>query len=119
LGEGEGVVRFFVPNFEACVEHYLKHHDITVLESSFIGEQKNEFDFLHLKALLESVEFSNVQRYEWCDFLPEGFDDYSRAYLPHMDFENGKLMVLNVTAEKIGLPTGGIENLTLGITHKR
>jgi hypothetical protein len=115
-----------VPDFEACVEHYLEHRDITVLESSFIGGQKNEFDFhyyqfdfSHLKALLESVGFSNVQRYDWRDFLPEGFDDYSRAYLPHMDFENGKLMVLNVTAEKIGLPTGEIENLTLGVSHKR
>ncbi|GMO47366.1 MAG: hypothetical protein Ta2B_29430 [Termitinemataceae bacterium] len=56
------------------------------------------YDFSRLKKLLESAGFSNIACYDWEDFLPDGYDDYSRAYLPHMDFENGTLMSLNVTA---------------------
>ena len=44
--------------------------------------------------------FSNVERYDWRDFLPPGYDDYSRSYLPHMDFDHGRLMSLNVVAVK-------------------
>lgn len=72
-----------------------------------VGGQKNEydyhytvFDFDSLKEALEDVGFTDVKRYDWREFLPEGFDDYSRSYLPHMDFDNGKLMSLNVTAVK-------------------
>jgi hypothetical protein len=60
----------------------------------------HSFDFNLLKTLLENAGCANVRRYDWWDFLPEGFDDGSRAYLPHMDFENGRLMSLNVVAIK-------------------
>ena len=58
------------------------------------------FTFDSLKKLLEDNNFYNVKSYDWKDFLPKGYDDFSRAYLPHMDFENGRLMSLNVTANK-------------------
>jgi hypothetical protein len=29
-----------------------------------------------------------------------GFDDYSQAYIPHMDKEGGRLISLNLEAEK-------------------
>ena len=32
----------------------------------------------------------NIERYDTFDFLGEK-DDYSKCYLPHMDFENGEL----------------------------
>ena len=59
-----------------------------------------------------------MQRYDWRDFLPDGFDDYSRCYLPHMDFEHGQLMVLNVTAEKIEHVTDYDKSLTLGMRNR-
>jgi hypothetical protein len=61
---------------------------------------KITFDFASLKAALELAGFKDVKRYNFNEFLPEGFDDWSRSYLPHMDFEHGRLMSLNVTAVK-------------------
>jgi len=58
------------------------------------------FDFLYLDGLLRGAGFANVRRYDWRDFLPDGYDDFSRAYIPHMDFENGTAMMLNIVAEK-------------------
>lgn len=60
----------------------------------------NTFDFVYLKNKLLACGFREVKRYDWKEFLPEGYDDYSRAYLPHMDFEHGRLMSLNVEAIK-------------------
>jgi hypothetical protein len=50
--------------------------------------------------LLQSHQFNNVQRYNWKEFLPKDFDDYSKSYLPHCEFETGTLMSLNITATK-------------------
>jgi hypothetical protein len=49
---------------------------------------------------LEKYGFHNVERYDWRDFLPSGFDDLSRAYIPHLSFNDGVLMSLNVKAVK-------------------
>lgn len=102
-----GLVRISVPDMEAVIAEYNANHDLKTLWSFFHGGQKydydyhySSFDFQLLKAYLESNGFEDVQRYDWRDFLPEGYDDYSRSYLPHMDFENGRLMSLNVTARK-------------------
>jgi hypothetical protein len=62
------------------------------------------FDFNLTRTLLECCGFREVKRYDWRDFLPPDFDDYSRSYLPHMDEENGRLMSLNVVATKCGEP---------------
>ena len=64
------------------------------------GARDHEFDFPYLKEQLEEAGFADVGRYDWREFLPDGYDDYSRSYLPHMDFENGRLMSLNVKARK-------------------
>ncbi len=58
------------------------------------------YDFNRLSDLLKEVGFSKIERYDWKDFLPPDYDDFSRAYLPHMDFEKGRLMSLNVIAIK-------------------
>jgi len=120
-----GILRLSVPDFEASVAHYLEYHDLAVLESNFIGGQKNkydfhyyQFDFALLEKLLKNVGFENVQRYDWRDFLPDGFDDYSRTYLPHMDFEHGRLMVLNITAEKVKNVIDYDPSLTLGMRNR-
>lgn len=59
------------------------------------------FDFCDLKRRLEAAGLTQVERYRWEEFLPVGYDDYSRAYLPYMDFANGRLMSLNVIARKV------------------
>lgn len=120
-----GILRLSVPDFEASVAHYLEHHDLAVLESNFIGGQKDKYDFHYyqfdfslLEKLLNNFGFSNVQRYDWRDFLPDGFDDYSRCYLPHMDFEHGRLMVLNITAEKVRSVVDYDSSITLGMRSR-
>lgn len=102
-----GVVRIAVPDFEAIVKEYYHNHDLNKVIGLLYGGQDYDynfhyvtFDFDTLKEKLENAGFEKVERYDWHCFLPEGYDDYSRAYLPHMDFENGRLMSLNVTARK-------------------
>jgi len=55
-----------------------------------------------LRGGLEEAGFNNVRRYDWreTDIGHAGIDDYSQAYLPHMDKENGRLMALNVEVDK-------------------
>ena len=52
---------------------------------------------------LKELGFKDIHRYDWKEFDTGklGVDDYSQAYLPHMDKENGTLMVLNICATKI------------------
>lgn len=102
-----GNLRIAVPDFEAIIEVYKKTGDLTKLIGLLYGGQNYEFNFHHmtfdysfLKSQLEEVGFKDVKRYDWKEFLPDDYDDYSRAYLPHMDFESGTLMSLNVLATK-------------------
>lgn len=103
-----GVLRIAVPDFGAVAEEYAVTHDLTPLLGLLYGGQNYEynfhymtFDFDSLRKKLEEVGFVDVMRYDWQDFLPEGYDDCSRAYLPHMDFESGRLMSLNIIARKV------------------
>ena len=96
-----------VPDFEAIVEEYLSSKNLDKLQSFLHGGSKYEYDFHYqtydfkrLSDLLRRAGFSQVERYDWREFLPPHYDDYSRSYLPHMDFEHGRLMSLNVVAIK-------------------
>ena len=103
-----GILRIAVPNFEAIVEEYLSTRNLDLVMGLLYGGQNHKFnfhyqtyDFKRLSGLLQRAGFSKVERYDWRDFLPQGgYDDFSRAYLPHMDFEHGRLMSLNVVAVK-------------------
>ena len=53
-----------------------------------------------MRSTLLKSGFESVDMYDWRDLLPENYDDYSKAYLPHMDVKNGKLMSLNMMARK-------------------
>lgn len=92
--EVNGILRLAVPNFEAIVQEYLQNNNLSKLQGLLYGGQNYEynfhyiaFDFNSIKSLLEDVGFKLIERYDWREFLPLGFDDYSRAYLPHMDRE--------------------------------
>ena len=111
-----GVLRISVADFEKIVEVYLQNEKsleargilgplfgrweiINNDGSNKVIYQKTCYDFRSLKALLLENGFENPQRYDWRDFLPAGYDDYSKAYIPHMD-ENGLLLSLNVMCKK-------------------
>lgn len=102
-----GILFLSVPDFEAIASYYYKTRDIEKLIGFLYGGQDYEenfhyycWDFNSLKKDLEEVGFVNVDRYDWKNSPFKDFDDYSKAYLPHKDFENGKLMGLNVRAVK-------------------
>ena len=102
-----GVIRIAVPDFEAIVQEYINNNDLSRYLGLLYGGQTYEynfhyvtFDFNLLKAMLEKAGFNDVQRYDWNGFLPKNYDDYSRSYIPHLDFKNGRLMSLNVIAHK-------------------
>lgn len=105
-----GKIRIAVPNFEKCVDWYLNHcleGDLTDVLGLVVGGQKYPYDFhkmifdpASLEKSLETTGFYDVGYYDWRDTVHKDYDDYSQAYRPHMDKENGTLMSLNVEATK-------------------
>jgi len=102
-----GVLRLAVPDFAAIVAEYAENKNLQQLQGLLYGGQTYNFNFHHvafdhkeLKSFLTEAGFVQVSCYDWRDFLPSGYDDYSRAYTPHMDFENGRCMSLNLVAAK-------------------
>jgi len=102
-----GILRVAVPDFEAVVAEYQEKKDLLCFQGLLYGGQTYDYNFHHvafdftvLHSFLVEAGFANIERYDWQSFLPENYDDYSRSYLPHMDFEHGRLMSLNVLARK-------------------
>ena len=112
-----GVLRIAVPDFEAIVEVYKKYNDLDhqgilgPLYGKWPYNAKNDkgggtfyhkttYDFNSLEKVLDKVGFKNIKRYKWQDTIHKDYDDYSQAYIPHMDKENGILISLNVEAIK-------------------
>ena len=106
LKEG-GILRLSVPDIKAACEYYILTNDFEAVRAFFYGGQKYDFDFHYHgwsqdtleKALLE-IGFKEVRLYDWRKTEHFYADDYSQAYLPHMDKTNGKLMSLNIEALK-------------------
>jgi len=103
-----GVVRISVPNFEAIVEHYNEYKDIGKIRGLLYGGQTypenyhyNIWDMQSMTKQLEEAGFINVTKYDWRLKDTCNVDDYSQSYLPHMDKDNGRLMSLNVEANKL------------------
>jgi predicted SAM-dependent methyltransferase len=107
--QDEGVVRIAVPNMEMVFAHYFYHKDLPALYSALWGSQRHPYDyhkhgwtFDTLRQDLIDVGFDpySVRLYNWRETEHSFVDDYSQAYVPHMDKEHGKLMSLNVEAIK-------------------
>lgn len=112
----DGILRISVGDFEKIVQVYFdngKNLDGRGILGPLFGKwqirdeddnkffiyQKTSYDFNSLKNILEKNGFKDVERYNWKEFLPAGYDDYSKAYIPHMD-ENGLLISLNIICKK-------------------
>lgn len=101
-----GVLRLAVPDLQKV----LKLYDGTNLKSFWgflYGGQRTKydyhsvgFDFHSLEEDLRDLGFSSVYTWDWKEVEHGTVDDYSQAYLPHMDKENGELMSLNIEAVK-------------------
>jgi len=102
-----GVLRVSVPDFARLCDVYQKHLDINLVIGPIFGRQDylynihyNVFDEKSLSALLVECGYVDVKCYDWRKTEHAGVDDYSQAYIPHMDKENGILISLNVEARK-------------------
>ena len=104
----DGILRIAVPDFKSIVNYYNKTADIDSLLGLVVGGQKfGEYDYHKmifdegfLKNKLQDIGFRLVARYEWRDVSHSNIDDFSQAYLPHMEKESGMLMSLNMEAVK-------------------
>lgn len=103
----EGVLRIAVPDFESIVRVYIENGRLEDLIGLLYGGQDDQynihhycFDFRLLEKHMNNSGFCNVNRYDWKLTEHQEYDDYSQAYLPHMDKINGTLMSLNVEGYK-------------------
>jgi len=110
-----GVLRISVPDFESIAKVYLqngKDLDAEGILGPLFGRIEIEtscgpktihhrtvYDFASIENLFNLCGLKNVRKYNWWDVLPQNYDDYSMAYMPHKD-KNGIQMSLNVECIK-------------------
>ncbi|MFC1945687.1 methyltransferase domain-containing protein [Chloroflexota bacterium] len=102
-----GVLRLAVPDFAKICQMYTRTGDLSQLLGLLMGGQDypenthyTVYDYAYLAGLLQDAGFTSVRCYDWRETEHWDHDDFSQAYLPHMDKEHGTLMSLNVEAEK-------------------
>jgi len=103
-----GTLRLSVPNFQRICEHYTRYKNIKEITGLLYGGQKFHldchniaFDYETLVDYLRMVGFTEYPKiWDWKETEHSQYDDYSQAYLPHRDKENGMLMSLNVQVKK-------------------
>lgn len=106
-----GILRLAVPDFRALAEVYLSSNDLKLVRGPLYGHWESStrhlqhatvYDYATLEACLLEAGFMDVQLWDWRQIFVEelaGFDDYSQAYIPHMNKEAGKLISLNMQAQ--------------------
>jgi len=102
-----GLLRLAVPDFSACVQWYNQGGNLDDITGLLWGGQnhpKNNhfigFDLCTLSEALTKVGFKDIAPWDWRKTDHAHFDDYSQAYLPAMQKEDGLLMSLNLQATK-------------------
>lgn len=102
-----GVLRLSVPDFETVVRLYPQYGLVPLL-GLVCGGQKNATDYHHmvfdaafLRDTLHELGFVDVRPWDWRTTAHAAIDDYSQAYLPHMDKTHGELVSLNLEATKM------------------
>ncbi len=102
-----GILRVAVPDWDATVDYYAENRDLENLLNWIYGGREHGDNYHHrifnypgLRTLLAESGFKRIRKYEWRDTDHASHDDFSKAYIPHMDAENGRLMSLNVECVK-------------------
>ncbi len=106
----DGILRLSVPDFAACAAIYYEEglkDGLSGLIGLVSGGQRDHYDYHRmifdeplLTGLLHQAGFHEVRRWDWRETGHRQIDDYSQAYLPHLDKESGRLMSLNLEAVK-------------------
>jgi predicted SAM-dependent methyltransferase len=102
-----GTLRVSVPDFARLCEVYQRTGDLNLVIGPIFGRQDylynihyNVFDERSLGELLLDSGYKDVRRYDWRATEHAAIDDFSQAYIPHLDREHGTLISLNVEATK-------------------
>ena len=102
-----GILRVAVPDFERLIDVYKKTGDLGKIIGPLFGRLShlynihyNVFDYKSLKVVLKGAGFKHTRKYDWHDTEHAHVDDFSQAYFPHMDKDNGICISLNMEATK-------------------
>lgn len=102
-----GILRTAVPDFEKLVQLYQQNKDLSQIIGPLFGNMNylynihyNVFDYETLGTELANVGFIEYKKYDWRITEHAEYDDFSQAYIPHMDKGNGLLISLNVECKK-------------------
>jgi predicted SAM-dependent methyltransferase len=105
-----GILRLAVPDFATCAAIYYERgleHGLSGLLGLLVGGQRNAYDFHKmvfdepfLKDELLDIGFREIRRWDWRTTEHAQIDDFSQAYIPHLQKDAGKLMSLNLEAVK-------------------
>ena len=105
-----GVLRVSVPDFDKVIEVYKKYDNMELIYGFLYGRytrSKKEpvyHKIIHthktLKENLLKAGFESIRTYDWEKTIHKDYDDYSQAYIPHMQKDTGLMMSLNVEAIK-------------------
>lgn len=102
-----GILRTSVPDFDSLSKIYTNTKELNLVIGALFGKQNylynihyNVFDFKSLSNDLTEVGFVDIRKYDWRETEHADVDDYSQAYIPHMDKQNGMQVSLNVEAKK-------------------
>lgn len=103
----DGILRLSVPSFRAICLLYLETYKLELVRGPIMGRQDYLYNFHHsifdyqtLKDCLINAGFRNIRHWDWRNTEHSEVDDYSQAYIPHMDKENGTLISLNLEGVK-------------------
>lgn len=102
-----GVLRIAVPDLGACAKLYCDGVPLDTIFGLIYGGQRDEYDYhksgfdeARLTSFLKEAGFREVRKWDWRTTEHAHIDDYSQAYLPHMDKKNGRLVSLNLEGVK-------------------
>jgi predicted SAM-dependent methyltransferase len=108
--ERGGILRLAVPDYEAWAKLYLAgklERGIEHIVGPMVGGQRDQYDYHKmifdepsLTALLKTVGFATVRRWDWRQTDHGHIDDLSQSYYPHMEKDSGTLISLNVEGVK-------------------
>ena len=110
-----GKLRLSVPDFDKLLYVYKEsNNNIEKIIGPLFGRwnvakkdyiyHKTVFTKEKLKKILNLSNYGNIKEWDPLKYFGnqnDSYDDYSKAYYPHMDFENGTPISINIIAEKV------------------
>ena len=115
--KSRGCLYISVPDFESIIRVY-KENGKNIEGEGILGPifgkweytnknqttefiyHKTVYDFKSLSKMLYKCNYDNIEKYNCWEFLPDEFDDFSKAYVPYKD-KNGIQISVNIKCQKV------------------